>query len=114
MIVQDVLCEAIHSPPIRKQIAPYPVYPTVSGAEGSCIGTGFITLWTGMPTGEFSDTGFVKYDAFCTGMVFVISGHEDYDKYEPEMVGRLLQLDAAEPEAKFNNVIDMMDWLNSD
>ena len=67
-----------------------------------------------MPTGGFSDNGFVKYDAVCTGIVSVISGHEDYDKYEPEMVRRLLQLDAAEPEAKFNNVIDMMDWLNSD
>jgi hypothetical protein len=41
----------------------------------------------------------------------VTSGAEEY---EPEMVDRLLRLEVQAPEAKFNNVVDMMDWLDRD
>jgi hypothetical protein len=113
MSVLDILHEESRRFPIRKQIVARHVYPTVSGTEGSRIGAGF-TLWVGMPTGGVGETALVKYDAVYTGMAFVVSCYEDYGKFEPEMVARLLRLDAETPEAKFNNVIDMMDWLNSD
>ncbi len=35
----------------------------------------------------------------------------DGEDYNPEMVERVLKLAADEPEAKFDNVVDMMDWL---
>jgi hypothetical protein len=36
------------------------------------------------------------------------------EEYDPEMVALLLRLDAEAPAAEFDNVIDMMDWLNRD
>jgi hypothetical protein len=110
MILHDVAHDGSRRPPIS---ATSHVYPTISGIEGSCLGAEF-TLWTGMLTGGMGDIAGVKYDAVYTGMAVVVSGREDCGEYEPEMVRRLLQLDAKAPEAKFNNVIDMMDWLNSD
>jgi hypothetical protein len=89
------------------------VYPTVSGTEGSNIQTEF-TLRVGVPTGGVGEFFFGKYGAVYTGAAFIASGCEGYGKYEPEMVTRLLRLDIEAPEAKFNNIIDMMDWLNSD
>ncbi len=32
--------------------------------------------------------------------------------YDPDFVTGILQADAAAPEANFNNVVDMLDWLN--
>lgn len=34
--------------------------------------------------------------------------------YDPGFVASILQADAAPPEASFNNVVDMLDWLNRD
>jgi len=34
------------------------------------------------------------------------------EQYNPDMVDEILRADAAPPEAKFNNVVDMLDWLN--
>jgi hypothetical protein len=42
------------------------------------------------------------------GATYVV-GAGDYD---PEFVQSILQADAAAPEARFNNVVDMLDWLN--
>src|SRR5450759_5055702 len=36
---------------------------------------------------------------------------EPEGQYNSAMVSALLQADAEEPEAKFNNVVDMLDWL---
>jgi hypothetical protein len=38
-------------------------------------------------------------------------GASDYD---PDFVASILQADSAPPEASFNNVVDMLDWLNRD
>jgi hypothetical protein len=35
-------------------------------------------------------------------------------EYHPDFVASILQADAAAPEASFNNVVDMLDWLNRD
>jgi|SRR6185437_5821356 len=37
------------------------------------------------------------------------AGTSDYD---PDFVASILQADASAPEATFNNVVDMLDWLN--
>jgi hypothetical protein len=34
--------------------------------------------------------------------------------YNSDFVTRILAADVAEPEASFNNVVDMLDWLNRD
>jgi len=36
------------------------------------------------------------------------------DGYNAELVASILQADAAPSEASFNNVVDMLDWLNRD
>jgi hypothetical protein len=48
------------------------------------------------------------------------SGHETLggtfyagaDEYNEEFVKSILAADAAEPEARFNNVVDMLEWLD--
>src|ERR1700730_14520020 len=47
---------------------------------------------------------------FSLGGVYY-AGASDYD---PNFVASILQADAAAPEASFNNVVDMLDWLNRD
>ena len=37
-----------------------------------------------------------------------------HEKYDAAFVKRVLDADAKPPEAKFANVIDMMDWLDRD
>jgi hypothetical protein len=39
------------------------------------------------------------------------AGANDYD---PDFVASVLKADASEPEASFDNVVDMLDWLNRD
>jgi hypothetical protein len=34
--------------------------------------------------------------------------------YDPDLVTSILKADASEPEASFDNVVDMLDWLNRD
>lgn len=36
------------------------------------------------------------------------------EEYDPAFVAEILAADAAPPEASFNNVVDMLDWLNRD
>ena len=85
------------------------IYETVSNAEGSRIVPGITLFAAGTPTG-FDDT---KYGTASTAIPMIVREYDE-EKYNPEMVDRLLQLDVEKPEAKFNNVIDMMDWLSSD
>jgi hypothetical protein len=83
---------------------------TVSGNAGARIINGSNAEYTivGNLIG-FGATVVPEYEVVCMG-TFVASS----DNYQPEMVERLLRLDAEAPEAKFNNVIDMMDWLDRD
>lgn len=41
----------------------------------------------------------------------ITSGAEDYD---PDFVASIHRADRATPEARFNNVVDMLNWLNRD
>ena len=91
---------------------PQYVYQTASTASG-----------TGPSIASGSNAGLV---VLCGTLSIAITGLHEYqivypevpsfevrEEYDPEMVARLLYLDAQPPEAKFNNVIDMMNWLNS-
>ena len=47
--------------------------------------------------------------------IFVYSGDTPaaaQQEYDPEFVADILAADAAPPEASFDNVVDMLDWLN--
>jgi hypothetical protein len=104
------------SHPARKAMGIRPVYPmtfTVSGTEGSRIvnssSATFIILSDIVAPG-MGTTIAQEYQIAYTSCTSWASDNE----YEPEMVARLLRLDTEAPEAKFNNVVDMMDWLDRD
>ncbi len=84
----------------------FPVTETVTGFDGARI----ITALTGNSavlvggTNSFSN---VTTGVSLGGIYF--AGTHDYD---PDFVSSILQADAADPEASFNNVVDMLDWLN--
>ena len=40
--------------------------------------------------------------------------YANVDECDPDFVASILQADAGSPEASFNNVVDMLDWLNRD
>lgn len=44
----------------------------------------------------------------------IISTADARDEYDPDLVAALLKADAAPPAAVFDNVIDMMEWLERD
>ena len=82
-----------------------PITKTVSGSDGARIIKG--------STGSFDPSrtyAFVSNATVDVSLVVVYyAGINDYD---PEFVTSILQADAAAPEASFNNVVDMLDWLN--
>ena len=39
---------------------------------------------------------------------------EENMHFNRDFVGEILRADTLPPEAKFNNVVDMLDWLNRD
>lgn len=40
--------------------------------------------------------------------------YADPEEYNPDLVADILRADAEPPEAQFNNVVDMLNWLNRD
>ncbi len=85
-----------------------PITKTVSGFEGARIvtalsgGGGISAVAEGSAWSSNATIG-----ASLVGVYY--AGASDYD---PEFVASILQADAAAPEASFNNVVDMLDWLN--
>lgn len=86
---------------------PVPITRTVSGPDGARIIKGM--------TGSFGLTRTCTLVSNATVDVSLVSiyyaGGSDYDA---EFVKSILQADASAPEASFNNVVDMLDWLNRD
>ena len=82
-----------------------PITKTVSGSEGARIIKG--------ATGSFGPSRTYTFVSNATADVSMVvvyfAGVNDYD---PEFVTSILQADAAAPEASFDNVVDMLDWLN--
>jgi hypothetical protein len=65
-----------------------------------------------IPSG-MSGGGFTVSNA-TTNVSFGCTSYAGAFQYDPEFVDEILAADAAEPEASFNNVVDMLDWLNRD
>jgi hypothetical protein len=85
-----------------------PVTKTISGFEGARIVTALSGGLSGLMEGSaWSSNGMIGASL---GAVYY-AGASDYD---PDFVTSILQADAAAPEASFDNVVDMLDWLNRD
>lgn len=62
----------------------------------------------------------VGIDWFSNAMTGVSLGgvypavYVEAEEYDPGLVTSLRRADAAPPEAQFNNVVDMLNWLNRD
>jgi hypothetical protein len=51
---------------------------------------------------------------FTMSYSYLVGLGEPVSDYDPEFVARVRGADAATPAAKFNNVVDMLDWLDRD
>jgi hypothetical protein len=95
---------------------------TVSGSDWSrsltCSnGTDVVSFDAGLPVsyGEFQVIcAAARREAMPVVVAVVPAVTRDNSEYDEGMVARILRLDAGEPEAKFDNVIDMLDWLERD
>jgi hypothetical protein len=65
-----------------------------------------------IPSG-MSGGGFTVSNA-TMNVSFGCTSYAGAHQYDPEFVAEILAADAAEPQASFNNVVDMLDWLNRD
>jgi hypothetical protein len=84
------------------------VTETVAGFDGARI---FTTL------SDSASTVVVGCSLFSNAtQTFSLGGvyYAGASNYDPDFVASILQADAAAPEASFNNVVDMLDWLNRD
>lgn len=86
----------------------YPVSQTISGTAGARIAYGSNVNVTTVGWVALVSTANQEYQLVGVAPTPVT------EEYVPEMVSLLLRLDKAPPEAKFNNVVDMMDWLDRD
>jgi hypothetical protein len=86
----------------------YPVTETTAGFGGARI----VTMLSG---GKYA---LVVGSGWSSNATIGLSlGGEYYAStadYDPDFVTSILQADAAAPEASFNNVVDMLEWLNRD
>jgi hypothetical protein len=83
---------------------------TASSNAGAFIANGSNVAITALGP-DMGSTAFHEHYVVCYGASAQVATTE---RYEPAMVAQLLKLDAQAPEAKFNNVVDMMEWLDSD
>lgn len=83
----------------------FPVTETVAGFEGARI----VTTMSGS-TGTLQ--GSVGWASNATSHIVVGGLFFAGSDYNPDFVATIFQADAAAPEASFNNVVDMLDWLD--
>jgi hypothetical protein len=84
-----------------------PITKTVSGFEGARI---FTTLSGSFNLAEvYALSSNATSDVSLGGVYY--AGASGYD---PDFVTSILKADADAPEASFDNVVDMLDWLNRD
>lgn len=90
---------------VRRSIV-YPSTKTVAGFEGTRIITG---LSGGVCTAVLTNSLLVSTLASTSVVCVYYAG---IDEYDAEFVSTVLAADRAEPEATFDNVVDMLGWLN--
>jgi hypothetical protein len=84
----------------------YPIIQTVSGFDGARLVTAL---------SDNKNTLVAGFNLWSNAMVGVSLGGTYFagtGDYDTAFVESVLQADAAAPEANFNNVVDMLDWLN--
>jgi hypothetical protein len=100
----------------RVQQKAFPITTTVPGYEGTRILTAFSgnTITASLYMMSF----FAEYANHAVmanaggGVSWGGTFYAGTDQYDPDFVASILAADKAEPEARFNNVVDMLDWLN--
>jgi hypothetical protein len=84
----------------------FPITETVAGFDGARL----VTAMSGSLGPIVDDAGW--YSNAMIGVAFGGMYFVGFNDYDPDFVASILQADAAAPEASFNNVVDMLDWLN--
>lgn len=87
-----------------------PIVRTVSGPEGSQI----IDALTVMAQTIETIHKIVTATTALHDRVYQTLYTEASGSYDPDFVAEVLQADDAAPEASFDNVVDMLNWLNRD
>jgi hypothetical protein len=89
----------------------FPVTRTVAGFEGYRF---LKTVSEGVT--DFTVQGSYALATNASAGLSIVGGvyYVGIDGYDAEFVKTIQAADAAEPEAGFNNVVDMLDWLNRD
>jgi hypothetical protein len=91
---------------------------TFSGVAGPLIINGSTDAMVGWSGISGSNGTFVVIGAATVGVTataaFIEPNIAGYGEYSTELVASLLQADAEPPEASFDNVVDMLSWLNRD
>jgi len=86
----------------------YPVTETVAGFQGARI----VTVLSDAKSALVVGSGWTS-----NATIGVSLGGEyftDAQEYDAVFVESIIKADADSPEASFNNVVDMLDWLNRD
>jgi hypothetical protein len=97
---------ARNSPPVPNIDALFPVRTTIPGFVGTQLLTAFTGSYTSLPIGS----------SLTANTLGVLLGTivATVDEYDPDFVASILAADAAEPEASFDNVVDLLEWLDRD
>jgi hypothetical protein len=84
-----------------------PVVPVIEAVAGFGHSANMTAL-----SNAYSITGFDLYSNAPNGIALGTISLAGVVEYDPQFVKEVLQADAGSPEASFNNVVDMLDWLN--
>jgi hypothetical protein len=91
----------------------YPMIETVPGWVGSVV-----TVTTSANSGSLHVIGLDWLSTTTTGAslggIYRATYADAPEQYDPDFVASILQADAKPPEARFDNVVDMLNWLNRD
>jgi hypothetical protein len=95
----------------RQRVPAWQVFPVIEAVAGFGSAQNLMALSN---NNRALVQGGGSYSNATIGVSFgctYVAGAVDYD---PDFVASILKADAAEPEASFDNVVDMLDWLNRD
>jgi hypothetical protein len=84
-----------------------PVFETVSGFGKSVTVTSVADSTSMVVVG-------VDWSNATSGATFGGVYYAGAEEYDPDFVASVLKADSEPPEAHFNNVVDMLNWLNRD
>jgi hypothetical protein len=94
----------------------FPITRTVPGFEGTRLLTAFSGNTYSVPLYATGATvpGYTLSTNAEAGVSVGGTFYAGIGDYDPDFVASVLAADAAEPEASFNNVVDLLDWLDRD